>query len=675
MALAMSLACLAAYHALFLFRSGLGDDIGQVWLMGILSLAPIWAPVAALSFAGKGAADKAVAITASLVLSQLIPMIGLVSGAAAIALAAAVICAGLVFGAVWQSVVRHALLILGLGLALTFLFLAFVPPAGLFLPEIILQGVAPTDIYKFTALAQMVRFYHVVSMGADGLLYYPYHTLSNVLAAGYAAASGAEVQRATLYWCQIGMPLGLFWCAMVAGMFLFPVPGTASAAICFRIAYACLGCILTGSLDSYSFVLGEAFLLAALPVLTVLLRSEAGAAASGTAILVAVALASALIAATAKVSAGFMCALALMLVAWKYRARPVVAASLVMGLLLLLVVVKTWLLEKDAVTGGLPWYFFFLDYYNLITVQTATNYAVPALTALLLMERVEVPRPALADVAKTGAWFLRQDAIAQFNALMVLACLTVLIFLHVGGNNTFFSAMMCGASFLFLPIALTEGKRPSLNLPRIPAAPVALLLSALVVFRAATDIFGAGNIMQTISARYQQAFKDKGVPFPNGETTRQITASLKATHRPFSSLEGLIQASSFARLQADLNAKAQPDPRAFAVHIPPDADEMWHSLESTGQTGWWCFAGHLTVPAITGFFEIRSIAPKNQERSCLAPGLPVYYSFGAEQEAHRSIPLSDGELCALARRWGARRVYRLRSYRHLSENRVVDCRD
>jgi hypothetical protein len=78
------------------------------------------------------------------------------------------------------------------------------------------------------------------------------------------------------------------------------------------------------------------------------------------------------------------------------------------------------------------------------------------------------------------------------------------------------------------------------------------------------------------------------------------------------------------------------------------------------------------VPAETGLFEIRGMAPKAIESECAPQGM-IFYGFGKTQDLHRTADFSDPEICALAKPLNINRVYRLSSYTDLSRNSVVSC--
>ena len=149
-----------------------------------------------------------------------------------------------------------------------------------------------------------------------------------------------------------------------------------------------------------------------------------------------------------------------------------------------------------------------------------------------------------------------------------------------------------------------------------------------------------------------------------------IRAALHAHKPPLYVLQQQIAATPRARLVAQLQRMEAENQGKLAVQVSPDATDIW-TWSKDGNTIW-CTAGHLVVPSETGIVEIRSVAPRSIEQQCMPPGMS-WYGYGKQQDMHRSLSLSDSELCTLARSLGATRVYRLVSYTDLGRNRLLSC--
>ncbi len=153
------------------------------------------------------------------------------------------------------------------------------------------------------------------------------------------------------------------------------------------------------------------------------------------------------------------------------------------------------------------------------------------------------------------------------------------------------------------------------------------------------------------------------------EAQNDVIASLRQTHTLFSGLRQRVDQSPIARAAKAMSAEAQSVGGQMVVNIRPDALEVWRALDATN---WWCFSGHMVVPAVAGLVQVRSIEPKSIEVQCLPPGVLPTQGFGADQEAHRTDNFTPAQLCALGRPLNARKVYSLMSYKNLSSNRVIN---
>jgi hypothetical protein len=693
-ALIVTLGSVAAFCGVFFARRGLVGTIPQVFGIFVLAILPVWSSVFALTRVGAGQLMAAIALTASIIFANLFPVLGFYAGYSTIWLVCAAIFLVAVTG--WRNIFsalrRTTLATIFCAMLLAILLVVFTSPQRLFLPESLILGATETDLYYHDAIAQMIAHYGAISIGADGLVYNPYHFLSHVIAAGIAKSSGADVPLVYLYWGAFTLKIQLVWSALVAGMFFFRIEGATGRVVLMRFCYACLAMICVGGFESESFMCGMALLFAALPLLMTLGGTEE-AGAPVTALAIGLSFLASILCALAKISAGFFCAIAMFVVLWRFRRRPAITACISGFLFVLAFVVLVWLREK----GLVGFYRFFIDYSHYFTSPlTFKNYCLAFFVLILFLthwrmefnssvRRLSVTiAPAAIFTAgsvralKSGKarlmdkliWLSQLDSIPQFLALSIAGCLFVLVTMPIGSNNSYFSWILYSVSFLFLPLAFLQSFAVRLRQATVAVALV-LLLSFNLFFTAMDFVFiNDGSLTNTITNMYVGTAETAAARKSGRMHIKDsLLASLKNTGKPFSELQQRIEDAPIARLNRVLQAQSQTVGGRLAVHIPPQASAVWHALEP--HSTWWCFAGHLVVPAVTGFMEIRSIEPRSVEEECS----PVaYYGFGAAQDAHRSVQFSDDALCKLARPLKIEKIYRLQSYRDLSENSVLTCR-
>jgi len=565
-------------------------------------------------------------------------------------------------------------------------FVVFTAPQRLFLPEGITLGLATTDSYFDDAMAQMIAHYGAISNGGDGLAHHSYHFLSHVAVAGLSKISGASISLVYLYWGALTLKLQLVWSLFLAGLFFFQADKSGSQnAMIWRLAYAWVAAILVSGFESESFLLGAILFTASLPLVMVLATLDADTRPTPS-LPLALAIAAIFLCTMAKLSAGFFGAIGLLVVAWHFRGRPGIALAIIVSLVVLTLFTYSWILPKDLALGGVPLSIKATDYYeNYLNIETLMSYALPALVVFLLHARPQVNRvnengvlmtltrsfPSASEVSSgirsrlSGAahWLQRADGVSQFVTLSLLACVVILFTMPIGSNIAYFSMFLYVMALLLLPLALQVC---NLHLPhRLVVWTLAIVLGFNLLSANVPFLMALGS---TVTSLYRAA--SGYTEYRPGDSKASIMDSLKKDGRPFSGLHAMVEASPWAGLTRELQRQAQSANGRLAVQIPPSGDEVWHRL-SKG-SAWWCMAPQLMVPAETGLFGIRSMAPKAVESECAPPGI-LWYGFGGAQDLHRTANFSNQEICALAKPLNIGKVYRLSSYTDLSGNSVVSC--
>ena len=688
---------LLAFLTVFLLRRGLGDSPTQVGSIFVLSILPIWFSVWAIANFGGTARGAAAAALIGIFLGVLLPALGLLLGPYVLAFGGA----GLLFclwstGRRYLSTLRSAKAALILtALISTALLVALGATDRLFMPEEMILGTASSDAYWHAAIMQMIMRHWSVSIGADGLIHQNYHFLFHILVAGYSQGTSADLVLTYGYWSALTLKLQLVWSLFCAGSLLFRTNGDAAAAACWRMCYAWIAAILAWGFETESYILGIVLLAGFLPLLMLLLRGpvEADSPPIGA---IALLCAAVFFVATAKSSAGYFCAIGLILLTWTYRERISVVIMLVATLVALAAFTEFVLIPKEVVLSDSTLSILVTSYITYFQRGVLLHYILPAVLVLIylwqprsllsigkegaLSLQIEAG-PRLADrgrlprwIAQEGRhnkvlrWFFLADVTAQFLFLTLLGALFVLFAIPIGDNVWDFSAVLYALSLLILPMALGE----TLNI-RLTDKPIKWLLGIVLAanFLAAGMLFAFGeqSLPRTIVALYLTA-SGKSADQRSG-AKEDILASIKATGAPFSGLHRLVDSSPVARLKRELDLQAATVNGNLAVYIPPEADEVWRFFEHTSPAKW-CMYSHLLVPATAGVVEIRSVSPSAVEEECAPPGI-TWYGFGKYQNLHRTAAFAREDLCVLARPLGARKVYRLVSYSDLSRNSAVTC--
>jgi hypothetical protein len=665
-ALALTLAGAFAFIGLFLGRYGLGDDPRAVGMLFALSILPICLSAAAMLRFGHSPLAAACALVLGFVLGLLLPLASFAWQTPVPALTLVVLAAALLGGksALPRPFSAGPLCLLLMALLFAAVMVVFSAPTRLFMPETIALGQALSDNYYDIAIAQMLGHHGALSVGGDGLALHSYHFLSQLIAAGLSKTTSAPMTAVYLYWGSVSLKLQLLWAVFASGLLLAPPRATAFAG---RLGFAGLTMLLVGALESESFLQGAALYAAALPLFLTLAGGGDNKApplpAIGLALIVV------LLCAFAKISAGFFGGIALLIVLWRHRQHRMHSVLLVAGLLLLVPPTYILVLPKDLSMSGLPLRMLLADYYqNYFTLTTLLSYLLPMLVIALLVLRPQA-RPGDANVMiswnrTTLRDACRQsDAVTQLVALSLIACIVVLVTQPIGSNVGYFSLYVYLLALLLLPAALG---RSNLALPQaVPSSIIAVMLGGMLAVGLVTFVIATP---EQIAFLYKKA---SGGPAYTGHVMAEMRQSRHLTGTLFGTLHQRIAASPWEQLMNALTEQSRALNGQLIVEITPDAEEVWRRLEG-GNTAWWCMAPHLMIPAETGLAQARSMAPETIEQEC-APFGQVWYGFGKDQDRHRTSLFTDRERCTLARPIHARAVYLLKSYRDLSQNRLIRC--
>jgi hypothetical protein len=674
----LTIAATAAFALVIALRGGLNGSAGPIFFILLCSLLPVW--VTAFAAVVSRASIRPLLVSATMTLSLLFPILGLV--APGIGIAAAIIllcaCAGVaVHARPWVG--RSVFFIPIRSLPVCLLLIVSSAPARLFLPESMLLGVGHTEDSLFhMSIAQMIEHYGAPSVGADGLLWFHYHVASHAVAAGLAKATGASVPLVYAYWGALGLKIQLLWAVFLGTLLLSkPSSGALTVRALPRMLYAMIVLIVSDCLESESCVMGLSIFVGLVPLLCVLIEDErlSGTFRIGhvTALLTAIACAA------AKISIGFMSATALCWIALRHRASKMVVALTLLCLALLAVVTLRFLTPTSVLMTSVSLRITIASYLQYLNWTTLLSYGLPililgidALRPGLSLTRARDGAALLANVSLSAALprlnsfpaVLRSvsalSAPGQLLAVAFAACVLILVTVPIGSNMAYFSVVVLVLALMTLPTVLSQIPLAGIDARRIN--PVLAAATCLALAACAYQFALAGD--KTLSGLYKAAW-----PEQTGSSAGRIVESWRVTRTPFGLLQQRIDELPWTLLMRDLEAK-QALPGGVVAHVSPSAQELWHHLSAGAP--YWCMAAHLMIPAQTGMVEIRSIEPQAIERECAPAGI-LLYGFGKDQDAHRTGQLASPLLCAAAAAVPARWVYVVASVTQLSNNELIDC--
>jgi hypothetical protein len=675
------LACMAVYS----LRSGLVGSPAQVSGMFALMILPLWTTAWGAKRFGATSLGFSTAILSGFFFGVMLPAAALIFGRYALAaclivLALTMMDSGKELLAVLN---RNKASILMWTVTSSILLVVLTETIRLYLPEAVILGIAPPGAYYNIALAQMIERYGAVSLGMDGLAYRHYHFLTHVIAAGFAKATGANMSLVYVYWGGLAVKIQLLWATVSAGVFLLRAQGARAAGSSARLAYAWICVAFVGGFTGETFGIGTALLFTMVPALACLATADVRDKKNHLPATI-LAIAATFLVTVAKVSSGFFAAIALVLVLWRVRRSPAVAALIALSLAVLTAVTLRYIAEWDLSDRGYPLIAKFADYMHYYTWNTFFNYALAISVMVLLMsvghvkirsrklefsmsfgQRLKPGRQGEPFIKLLWNWLSNADFLVQFLALSILGCIFVLFSTRIGANNGYFSWTIYGLGFLLLPLAI---QRAFSNANFRPVTrPLSLIVAAILLCQGMSFVIADGaGLPQVITSLFRKSIAD----YKPRRTQAEMRASLARDGTLFGGLRRHVDAWPVASTMNDIAKFAAAGD--LVVNITPMADDVWAATDKTLPT--WCVTGQLVVPAIAGIAQVRSIPPQATEDQCVLPGTLPAQGFGLEQSAHRTGNFTDAQLCEMARPLGARRVYKLTSYADPTKNKLVPCR-
>lgn len=680
----VSLGALWAFLALYLLRFGLGDSTSAILKILVVSLLPLWLTAAVVTrpFSSTGYRDASVA--GAMMLALVLPCLAIYS-VAAFLLSFIVLAAFSAF-ILWKNSRRVLRASLARILASSILFGILLVASGaswrIFLPEQMTLGIANSDSFFHTALAQMIAGYREASIGADGLAFRHYYFLSHAVVAGLSKFSAASVPLVYVYWAAISLKLNLIW-AFFLGSWLLENEDAdrSSLQLMPRLGFAWLCVIATHALESESFVFALAIFVMLVPLLCRLLRAaEVGTRFRWVALVVA--LAGAFLCASAKVSVGFLVAVMLGATIWPLRRSPRPLIVLIAALGVLAIVSARYLSPNDALLLNAGWRVFFLSYLSYLDSVALVSFGLPVFMLLLatwkprfaaersagqfdVTASLQLPGSKSRDglLRRAATWFFVDiPAQMQFLALMLASCIFVFFTMPIGSNVAYFSLVVLISACVIAPALLRSLFGIGFETPAIRKG-LAGVLAVVAVVSVAGYVWDTKN---SVLLTYRTAFPE----IPAEDAKGLLYKSFRQTHSIAGGLAAELPALPWSRLTEDIRQKAALADGKLAVHTRASVEPFWRRLAAG--SAWWCIAPHLMIPAELGIPQIRNIAPRVIESECSAAGL-VFYGFGKEQDAHRTGALSDAELCRSAKAFDFRKLYLIESITQLERNSVLSC--
>lgn len=512
------------------------------------------------------------------------------------------------------------------------------------------------------------------SIGADGLLPTPYHFLSHAIVAGLSTLSSMSVPSVYALWGTIGVIAQLTWTMYVVCVFATYAPAVPRPANLTFLTAGLVGSLLVlPTAGSESFVLALGLFLVLTPLVGTMSASSPDENSGRPWGLLVLAVGSVLCA-VAKVSVGFFCAIGLLLVGWRRRRNLGYVACVFAALVVLYASTTTFLSSSDHMLYNISKETLWQSYMQWFGVQAVVSLMLPLVLVLAVYLR---PRANIRLAANRALVTLNWEQVRpasfafgsaaepvgggdgakwQLLCLCLGGCAFVLAAFPLGSNVAYFTDVTYVLA-LCLTLSVLPGIYHVLHSKLFEACLVTIVCVALGL--AVVD--QARNVRKTARALAERLATQAGLP-PQAlwqDQTRRVWG-----------LAGRDLQTPWSVLVSDLAAADAAAPGGIAVHVPGSNRQFWERMK--GASAWWCLAPHLMIPAQTGIYQIRSIAPADTEAECMPPGMP-FYGFQAQQARHRSGSFTDGELCRMKGRPPASAVYVLNSIDDRSANRIVKC--
>lgn len=678
-ALLLSVTAFWMFTLLAGLRSGLGDGYEVLAGMLVFTLLPLWLPLWALA-STRDPQAACLRSCAALAGALLAPVAGLVVGAGAALLAALVLVAaavrlrGVLPGPGWRALLR----LVGVGFILAAVLLTCSAAERFFVPEAITLGLASTDNYFHVAISQMVLHFGVPSTGGDGLVVQHYHFGFHVWAALLATAVGAPAALVHVYGVVVTLKLALVMALVACSLHVSPPAGAPHAGYA-RLAWVTLFVLAgAGFFESASFVLAMVFLVGVFPLAVGLAtRQDLDSSGYRTA-LALVALATG-VCAVSKVSAGFLLGLVLLWILWRGRRNRANLVAVLLALAVLAACTALFLVPRELGLGDISPHILRASYQQYLIPLTFASYLLPVgvVAAAWLGWRTTSGR--LASGARMLEMRLSLDrftpagahtpllAAADLLALCTLACLLVLVTVPIGSNMAYFSGIVFFMSAALLPWSLLRHDR--VRADGLVARFAVVLVSLLVVWWVSDYRETLGDAYARVLQASRPAVDEESADAPVDGTKRQLQQSLASHGNLFGRTQAFRQQTPWMQAIRGIEQQRSAGARPM-VYVPPQALDFWTRLK--GESPYWCLGAHLMIPAQSGIPMVLGITPQTPDLRCMPRGIE-WYGFGVDQDKHRSVVMSDAQLCARVRPQGFDTVIVLNTIAGAATNRVVRC--
>ena len=251
--------------------------------------------------------------------------------------------------------------------------------------------------------------------------------------------------------------------------------------------------------------------------------------------------------------------------------------------------------------------------------------------------------------------------------------MVVLFTVPVGSNVAYFSGVVLFMCACAVPAWFVQGSALVQRWCRNHVYWFALTGLILLLFLAIGFLKSFGRSSVALVRAVPAYSADGARPQSPARSSQVLIAHFRTSIRDTGTLFGALQAemasTSWAAVMRDVEKNRTINPE-LVVYVRPSTAEFWQRLKGGGP--YWCIAAHLMIPATVAIPMIRGISPQVYELQCMPDG-QIWYGFGRTQDEHRTVDMTDPELCDQARQRGFGAVYVLDSIRDPQANRVLAC--
>jgi hypothetical protein len=524
---------------------------------------------------------------------------------------------------------------------------------GAFLPELMTLGRFSGDPYLHAAIASMIRYHGVPSVGLDGVVPFQYHAGSHHWFAAIGGATGADSAQAYMVGRSVFMLPALYLALFVTALCLRRTrPYDASFLVV--VTTVILTMIDGAKLDQYTYrseseVFGIIVLLLALPLLgEIIAHGERSSEVPWSRLWPWLPII--LLAGWVKASVGVILAIVVSYALLRTARRP-----LAIGALATLALAAA--LSVRGLRGGMGEFFmirplgFLLSGYSLVTLSLVFAFGLAAAVALPGLRRRWLDSP------------LSWEQLVLVTAAS--AAVPVLVLSHFAAWY-FVDALL----WFTLAVLLARLSRDSLThlwrfLRALDAGPIviglAVTISAATMLRAFTPGGLVGVTRELLSGL---DVEERHRLVPDGPMLRPLfVRSLTRHHVLFGpEFRDAIGRSYGARVVALIRHEVDREGRsALAVFVPPENVRFWRYAVD-------CQSQPLFIPALAAVPMLQGLPPISGD--CRLPRMFGYADYGPSS---RSTAVDDAELCRHARGRGLQRVLVLRDVDAPQANTTMRC--